>query len=200
MKDEVEEEKERTEQIERELENSQSNIKEMREEREKLTEEAKDSDAILEKTQGEVERLWRRYNEMEEEWGEKMHTEMKRRGELLRVSETKFKDLIKQRDKSHEYSATWKKRAEAVEKEAEALQAMLTEVAKKAEEKEEENKRAMGQVLEYLSHTREKIRLGEEEKNKVEVGVGALRAKLVQVEKKEAQAEDAPARHLRRSW
>ena len=75
---------------------------------------------------------------------------------------------------------------------------------RKAEEKEEENKRTMGRVFADLSHTREKVRVGEEEKKKLKVEVGTLRAKLVQVEKKEAEAEDVEmggtGRHLRRSW
>ena len=63
------------------------------------------------------------------------------------------------------------------------------ETAKKAEEKEEENKRAMGRVLGDLSHTREKLRVGEEEKKVLEAEVGAVRAELMQAEK-EKEAED----------
>ena len=54
-----------------------------------------DSSAIIKKTKGEVERLRKRYNERKNEWGNKLHTEMKRRGELLRISETKFESLVK---------------------------------------------------------------------------------------------------------
>ena len=77
---------------------------------------------------------------------------MKRRGELLRVLDAKLEDLIKERDKSHEYAATWKSRAEAAEKEVEFLRATLAEAAKKAEDKEGENRRAMGRVLGVLEH------------------------------------------------
>ena len=125
-------------------------------------------------------------------------TEMKRRGELLTVSETKFEDLM---DKPHDYAASWKRRAEAAEKEVESLRATLAEAAKKAEEKEGENNRAMGRVFGDLSHTREKLRVGEEEKKKMEAEVGVVRPELVQAEKKE-EVEDvemgAPARHLKK--
>ena len=104
--------KERIEQTERDLADSRS-------ENEKLqtslgeaslgeaNRELTDSRAVNKKTKGEVERFRKRYDEREEEWGEKLHTEMKRRGEeLLRVLDAKLEDLIKGRDKSHEYAAT----------------------------------------------------------------------------------------------
>ena len=70
--------------------------------------------------------------------------EMGRRGELLRFWEAKLEDLIKERDKSHKYAATWKNRAEAVEKDRNetreekkrqvgALQTMFAEAAVIAE-------------------------------------------------------------------
>ena len=114
-----------------------------------------------------------------------MHTEMKRRGELLRVSEAKFEDLVRERDKSHEYAATWKRRAEAAENEVESLRATLMEATKKAEEKEGE----MGRVLGDVSHTREALRAEEEGTKKLEVEVVAVRAELVQAEKSK-EAED----------
>ena len=91
-----------------------------------------------------MDRLRRKYNDRENEWGEKLHTEMRRRGELLEALNAKLEGLFKERDTVYEYAETWKRRAEAAEKEGESLRASLGEAAKKAEEKGGENKREMG--------------------------------------------------------
>ena len=70
------------------------------------------------------------------------------------------------------------------EKERQAVRVMLAEAAQKAEEEEEENKRAMGRVLGDLSHTRESLCVGEEDRKKREGEVEALRALLAKAEQK----------------
>ena len=49
-----------------------------------------------------MERLRKRYNERENEWGDKLHTEMNRRGELLKTMDAKFESLVKERDEARE--------------------------------------------------------------------------------------------------
>ena len=62
---------------------------------EKANRESEDSRMVIKKTKGEVERLRKRYNERENEWGEKLHIDLGNRGELLRDSESKFECLVK---------------------------------------------------------------------------------------------------------
>ena len=95
-----------------------------------------------------MERLRRQYDDRENKWGEKWHGALKKRGELLRASESKFEALVKQRDEARKGEIGAE---EEREKEVEALQAKLAGAAKK----EEEAKRELGRVLGDLSHTRE---------------------------------------------
>ena len=51
---------------------------------EKANRELIDSRAVIKKKKGEMERLRRQYNDRENEWGEKLHGELKKKRELLR--------------------------------------------------------------------------------------------------------------------
>ena len=76
---------------------------------------------------------------------------MKKRGELLRASESKFEALVKHRDKPRKVET---EAEEVREREREALQAKVAGAAKN----EEEAKRELGRVLGDLSHAQERLR------------------------------------------
>ena len=124
----------------------------------------------------------RRAEEREADWGTKMHVEMKTRGELIRVSESKFEALVVECDFAAEQLQRERREKE---KEMAALQVTHEEGARKAEGV----KRELGQVLGELNHTRETLCLEEEERKKLESKVGAVPAELVQAEKSK-EAED----------
>src|SRR5258705_13771827 len=171
MKEEKEKEIEKTEALRAMLEEATKKAEEEKREKERETEQEMEYlRAVNKKAKKEVDRLRRQHNDRENEWGEKMHTEMKRRGELLQAAQTKTKSLVKERDTTYEYSAEWKRRAEVAMKEVESLRATLVEDTKKAGEK---------------------LCVEEEEKKRLEVEVVAVRAELAQAEKKkEAEKED----------
>ena len=138
----------------------------------------------------------------ENEWGDKLHAEFGKRGELLRASESKSESLLKQRDEAREReiraeeerkieAEALQQRCAEKEKEGESLPAMLAEAAKKTEEEKRETTRAMSRVLGdlNLSHSRRRLRVAEEKK-KLEGETDALRAELVQAENKEKEVED----------
>ena len=87
--------KEEARQAVEELATVKLKLEEVEEKREQAERELTDARAIIKKTKREVERLRRQYNDRENEWGEKLHGELKKRGELLRDSESKFEALVK---------------------------------------------------------------------------------------------------------
>ena len=135
MKLKLEEAEEKIEQAERDFGETRSEIEELKKEREtslvKVNRELTDARAIIKKTKGEVERLRRQNNDRENEWGEKLHGELNKRGELLR-DEARKEEMRVEEEREEEREAL-RMRVSEKEAEAEALQAKLAEAAVLAE-------------------------------------------------------------------